>query len=98
MPPVAKFRLVPDKFSLGDTRLLEMQSSLEANAESLSFFVAMIVFLSVACALCCYTVYVLDEDSATAVFVMLFFGGAVEILLSRNLIIFVMAVIVSHRG
>ena len=79
--------MVPDKYSLGDTGLLNNEAYGRANLGYLAFFFLLVIFLFLCTALCCYLMYSMSLQTAGALFVMILFGWFLDLAVFRNLVV-----------
>lgn len=71
---VAKYKMVRDAASVGDTRLLDQESTSLKNTHSLVFYIIVVLMLCVGCAVASYITFMMTSSAALNVFIMFVVG------------------------
>jgi hypothetical protein len=90
------FKLIVDKFSLGDTDLMDKES--EVNERNVRIFTSLFVCLAISTAICCYLIFNFTSNLAGAVFIISIVGTIIDLLIFRNLAVALWAFLIYKRA
>lgn len=90
----AKYKLIYDRTSVGDSRLLDEESYHGYGIETILFFLATILLLALTTGFGAYMTFNLDSDKSMSVFLLWFCGMFFDAVLYRNILILFQATVI----
>ena len=93
-----ELQCVVDTQFVGDEELMQRESEKVENLQNVGTFLVIMALATFATAVCCYLVFNFEAHLALAIFLMTFVSVTFDLLLFRNLIVFIITLCKYRRG